>query len=149
MSGLQRIYSGSGRYISFKFKKNSLLIYASFFMILLRILTSAYAADQPDSIADNEIKGVWNLMVTSLVKKDVAGALDNFTYSSRWRYSDQFRQAKDRLPEIFSGMRDIEKIYIKNNEAKYRIRLKENGKEYTSFIWFVKDMFGRWKIDKF
>lgn len=127
--------------------KKNLLVYVSFFLIL--VCTSAYAADQHDSQSDTELKSIWNSMVTSLVKKDVDGALDNFTLVSRWKYREQFKQAKDKLPEIFSGMRDIEKIYIKKGEAKYRIRLKENGKEYTSFIWFTKDMFGRWKIDKF
>lgn len=147
MSGLQRIYTGCGRYISFNLLKKNLLFYL--FLILLCTITSVYAADPPDLQSDVELKNIWNAMVTSLIKKDVEGALDNFTFISRWRYREQFRQAKDKLPEIFSGMRDIEKIYIKKGEAKYRIRIKENGKEYTNFIWFTKDLFGRWKIEKF
>lgn len=135
---------GSGRYISFK---STPLILLSLFLVFSSIFV--YAADQSDSQLDAELKNIWNSMVTALIKKDVEGSLDNFTYFSRWKYREQFRQAADKLPEIFSGMRDIEKIYIKKDEAKYRIRIKEKGKEYTSFIWFTKDMFGRWKINKF
>ncbi|MBI5193932.1 MAG: hypothetical protein HZA08_10895 [Nitrospirae bacterium] len=129
------------------YMKKKLLILLSLFLMFCSI--SVYAADPPDSQSDVELKNIWNSMVTSLIKKDIESALDNFTLISRWKYHEQFKQVSDKLPEIFSGMRDIEKIYIKKGEAKYRVRFKENGREYTSFIWFTKDMLGRWKIDKF
>ncbi len=127
--------------------KKKLFIFLS--LIFLSFIAEAHAADPPDFKLDAELKTIWTSMVTALTKKDIEGALDNFTYSSRWRYREQFRQAADKLPEMVSDMRNIEKVYIKLDEAKYRLRLQDNGKEYTSYIWFSKDILGRWKIDKF
>lgn len=128
-------------------KKKLLILVLS--LIFLSVLAAGHAEDTTDYRMDNELKAIWNDMVTHLINKDVEGALGYFTYSSRWRYKEQFNQAVDKLPEIFSDMRNIEKVYIKEDEAKYRVRLKDKGKEYTSYIWFSKDMFGRWKIEKF
>jgi hypothetical protein len=46
-------------------------------------------------------------------------------------------------------MRDIEPVYIKGDEAKYRVRINDNGRERTNYIWFRKDILGEWKIEKF
>ncbi|MDD5435060.1 MAG: hypothetical protein PH343_06495 [Nitrospira sp.] len=125
------------------------LLFFAFLFLLICPARIVLAEDTASSVVDTELKTIWNSMVTALTKKDIEGALDNFTYTSRWRYREQFKQAGDKLPEMASGMRNIEKVYIKVNEAKYRIRLNDNGKGYTGYIWFSKDMLGRWKVEKF
>lgn len=127
--------------------KKSLLIFTS--MMLLSFWIAGYAGDIADRRVDTELKGIWNGMVEGLMRKDIESALGYITYSTRGRYREQFRMIEDRLPEVFSEMRDIEPVYIKKDEAKYRIKIKGDGGESTGYIWFRKDLLGRWKIEKF
>lgn len=108
-----------------------------------------YAEEGADQRVDAELKALWSGMVTHLLERDIEGALDYFSYSTRGRYKEQFNLIKDKLPEIFSGMRNIEPVYIKRDEAKYRVRIREDGGGHTGYIWFRKDMLGKWKIEKF
>lgn len=134
----------SGRYINFK---TTFIVFV--FFIFFGISISGYAEDLKDPGIDSEIKSIWNEMVTRIVNKDIEGAIEYFTYSSRKRYREQFNMVAEKLPVIFSGMRYIEPVYIKDTEAKYRIRIKDANGERTVYIWFMKDFLGRWKIDKF
>ena len=127
--------------------KRTILIFVS--LLLLSIWTSGYAEEAADHRVDSELKALWSGMVTRLIERDVEGALGYFAYSTRGRYKEQFNLIKDRLPEIFSGMRDIEPVYIKGDEAKYRLRIREDRGERTGYIWFGKDIVGKWKIEKF
>src|SRR3990172_5333888 len=127
--------------------KRTILIFVS--LLLLSIWTSGYAEEAADHRVDSELKGLWSGMVTRLIERDVEGALGYFAYSTRGRYKEQFNLIKDKLPEIFSGMRDIEPVYIKGDEAKYRVRSREDGGERTGYIWFGKDIVGKWQIEKF
>ena len=88
-------------------------------------------------------------MIDRLSAGDIEGAVGYFTYSSRWKYKEEFTLAKDKLPEISAKMGKIEPVYIKDDDAKYRVRIRDEENEYTHYIWFRKDIFGRWKIDKF
>lgn len=127
--------------------KRTILIFIS--LILLSSWIAGYAEDAADQKVDSELKALWSGMVTRLIERDIEGALGYFSYSTRGRYREQFNLIKERLPEIFSGMRDIEPVYIKGDEAKYRVRIREDGGGHTGYIWFGKDILGRWKIEKF
>ena len=127
--------------------KRTILIFIS--LLLLSVWMLGHAEDSAEQRVDSEIKALWSAMVTRLIEKDIEGALGYFSYSTRGRYREQFNLIKERLPEIFSGMRDIEPVYIKGDEAKYRVRIREDGGGHTGYIWFGKDILGRWKIEKF
>ncbi len=123
-------------------------IFLAVLILLIWNLTS-HAGESTDTNIDKELKAIWGQMINRLAARDIEGALGYFTYSSRWRYKEEFTLIEDKLPEIFPKMREIESVYIKDDEAKYRVRIRNNHDEYTQYIWFRKDIFGRWKIDKF
>lgn len=127
--------------------KKTVLVFVSLLLLCGWIVGAT--EDSVDSRVDSELKALWSGVVTRLIEKDVEGALGYFAYSTKGRYREQFTLIKNRLPEIFSGMRDIEPVYIKGDEAKYRIRIREDGGERTGYIWFGKDILGQWKIEKF
>ncbi|MBI5755629.1 MAG: hypothetical protein HZA12_01775 [Nitrospirae bacterium] len=127
--------------------KKTILIFIS--LILLSNQIAGYAEDVADQKVDSELKTIWREMTNRLIEKDIEGALGYFAYSSRERYREQFSVIGDKLPMVFAGMRDIESVYIKDNEAKYRVRIKDASGEHSGYIWFRKDMFGRWKIERF
>ena len=126
--------------------KRSILIFIA--LLFLSVWALGHAEDSAEQRVDSELRALWSGMVTRLIERDVEGALDYFSYSTRGRYREQFNLIKERLPEIFTGMRDIQPVYIKEAEAKYRVRIRENGGEHTGYIWFGKDILGQWKIDK-
>jgi len=127
--------------------KRTLLIFTS--LMLLSFWIAGYAEEVMDRQIDKELKEIWNGMVDRLIRRDIEGAAGYITSSTRERYREQFHMIEDRLPEIFRVMRDIEPVYIKKDEAKYRIRIREDGGERTDYIWFRKDLLGRWKIERF
>lgn len=118
-------------------------------LLLFSGLITVYAEDVAEQRIDSSLRTIWNEMVARLSVGDIEGALEYFTYASRGRYREQFTSIRERLPALSSGMRDIEMVFIKGDEAKYRIKLKDRGGERTGYIWFRKDIFGRWKIEKF
>ncbi|MEK6714281.1 MAG: hypothetical protein AABY41_08845 [Nitrospirota bacterium] len=118
-------------------------------IIVLSWSFTGYAGESTNTSIDKELKTIWGSMINRLSARDIEGALGYFTYSSRWRYKEEFTLIEEKLPEIFSKMREIESVYIKDDEAKYRVRIRNTHDEYTQYIWFRKDIFGRWKIDKF
>lgn len=124
------------------------LIFVTFIIFLSWNLT-ANAAEGIDTAVDQELKSLWASMINKLQAGDVDGALGYFTDGSRWKYKEEFMLAKDKLPETSSNMGRIEPVYIKGDEAKYRVRIRDREGEYTHYIWFRKDISGRWKIDKF
>ena len=127
--------------------KRTILIFIS--LILLSNWIAGHAENMADQKVDSELNTIWREMTNRLIEKDIEGALGYFAYSSRERYREQFSVIGDRLPMVFAGMRDIESVYIKDNEAKYRVRIKDASGGHTGYIWFRKDMSGRWKIEKF
>lgn len=118
-------------------------------IIVLSWSFTGYAGESTNTSIDKELKTIWGSMINRLSARDIEGALGYFTNSSRWRYKEEFTLIEEKLPEIFSKMREIESVYIKDDEAKYRVRIRNTHDEYTQYIWFRKDIFGRWKIDKF
>lgn len=118
-------------------------------LLLLICNITSHAGEAMDAVVDRDLKAVWASMMDRLSAGDIEGAVGYFTYSSRWKYKEEFTLAKDKLPEISAKMGKIEPVYIKDDDAKYRVRIRDEDKEYTHYIWFRKDIFGRWKIDKF
>jgi hypothetical protein len=118
-------------------------------IIVLSWSFTGYAGESTNTNIDKELKTIWGYMINKLTARDIEGALGYFGYSSRWRYKEEFTLIEEKLPEIFSKMQEIESVYIKDDEAKYRVRIRNTHDEYTQYIWFRKDIFGRWKIDKF
>ena len=110
---------------------------------------AAHAGEFIDATIDKDLKAIWISMINRLSAGDIEGAIAYITYSSRWKYKKEFTSVKDKLPEISVKMRNIEPVYIKDDEAKYRSRIGTSNDEYTNYIWFRKDIFGIWKIEKF
>ncbi|HZX48478.1 MAG TPA: hypothetical protein VFF47_04585 [Nitrospirota bacterium] len=110
---------------------------------------AAHAGESIDATIDKDLKAIWISMINRLSAGDIEGAIAYITYSSRWKYKKEFTSVKDKLPEISVKMRNIEPVYIKDDEAKYRSRIGTSNDEYTNYIWFRKDIFGIWKIEKF
>jgi hypothetical protein len=102
---------------------------------------------------DALLRAKWEGMKTALGNQDVSGAINYFLESSKVRYQNAFNVIIDDLPQIISGMQNIEMIYLKDNVAKYRIyRVHDiNGtpQNITYYIYFVRDANGVWKIDRF
>lgn len=118
-------------------------------LLLLSSNLTAHAGESMDAAVDKELKAVWASAIDRLSAGDIEGAIGYFTHSSRWKYKEEFTLANDKLPEISAKMGNIEPVYIKDDDAKYRVRIRNEDNEYTHYVWFRKDMFGRWKIDKF
>ena len=127
--------------------KRTILIFIA--LLFLSVWVLGHAEDSEEQRVDSELRALWSRMAARLIERDVEGALGYFAYSTKWRYREQFNLIKNRLPEIFAGMRDIEPVYIKEAEAKYRVKIREDGGEHTGYIWFGKDILGQWKIEKF
>jgi len=108
-----------------------------------------HAGDSIDVNVDKDLKALWGSMIGHLSAGDIEGALKYIAFNSRWKYRTQFESIKDKLPEIASHIIKIDPVYIKDNEAKYRARIGNPDDGYTQYIWFRKDIFGLWKIEKF
>ena len=122
------------------------------FLTIIFILSwnfTVHAGEAIDANIDKDLKAMWVSMINRLSVGDIEGALKFITYSSRWKYEKEFTLVKDNLPELSSKIRKIEPVYIKNDEAKYRARIGNSDDEYTHYVWFRKDIFGIWKIEKF
>ena len=91
------------------------------------------------------LKELWVRLKDDLVSYKIEDALILFAPETRLRYEEQFLLLGDRISEIFSNMGDIELISLKDNVAKARV----NKDGITHYIWFVRDIYGIWKIEKF
>lgn len=102
---------------------------------------------------DALLRSKWEGMKTGLFNKDIPTALDYFIDSSKEVYQQAFNLIIDELPQIISNMQDIEIIFLFNNTAKYRINRLHNIdgilQTITYYIYFVKDLDGLWRIDRF
>jgi hypothetical protein len=111
-------------------------------------LNPAYALDEK---VDTELKLIWHDMKSSLVNRDIEKAIGYYHPETKQYYRDVYTAVGDKLPQVARElMGDIQPIYIKENEAKYRLLKKESygGKivDVTYFVYFVKDSDGKWKV---
>ncbi len=118
-------------------------------ILILCSYSLAIAGESIEAAIDKDLKAIWASMINRLSAGDIDGALGYFTYSSRWKYKEEFTLVKERMTEMSSKMKKIEPVYIRDDEAKYRVRAGDSDDEYTYYVWFRKDIFGIWKIDKF
>ncbi|MGQ9645159.1 MAG: Ig-like domain-containing protein [Thermodesulfobacteriota bacterium] len=99
------------------------------------------------------LKSKWEGMKTGLFNKDIPTALNYFVDSSREVYQQAFSIIMDELPQISSNMEEIEMVFLSNNNAKYRINrlhyIDGTYQSVTYYIYFVKDLDGLWRIDRF
>jgi len=99
---------------------------------------------------DQLLRNKWEAMKDRLFLKDLEGALELFLDESKETYRTIFAALLERLPQIVTDMQDIEMIYARGGEAKYRIeRVHEDGASITYYIYFAWDKHGIWKIDWF
>jgi hypothetical protein len=100
---------------------------------------------------DNLLRRKWEGMKNSLVIRDFDSAANYFTEETKPHYHDIFTSLDAHMPQIVRDMQDIERIYIKGNTAKYRIRKDEvyGGQviPITHYIYFAVDNDGLWRID--
>jgi hypothetical protein len=100
---------------------------------------------------DNLLRRKWEGMKDSLRLLDFDKAVTFFTEETRSHYHDIFTGLDAHMPQIVQDMQDIEKIYIRGNSAKYRIRKDEfySGQmtTITHYIYFAVDNDGVWRID--
>ncbi len=99
---------------------------------------------------DREVKSIWQAMKISLVNKNIDKAIEYYHDETKQKYRDMYSAFGDKLPQLARELEDIQPIYIKENEAKYRLISKESygGKvvDITYPVYFVKDSNGSWKI---
>jgi len=93
-------------------------------------------------------------MKTALINRDLNEALAYFANGAKDNYQQIFSLlTEDRLQGIASGMREIEKIHIEGNRAKYGINREKTVQgimhDITYIIYFVKDGDGLWRIESF
>lgn len=95
----------------------------------------------------------WEAMKTALANQDVEVGVGYFDEKSREKYRDIFNALISRLPQIASGMADIQLIYMNNGIAKFRIRRNEiyGGQTYaiTYYIYYKVGSDGIWRIESF
>lgn len=104
---------------------------------------------------DTKLRGKWNGMKAGFTAPNgpnIEGSLKYISMLSNEKYREIFTAISAQLPSIAADMNDIQMIYAKGNIAKYRIRRDDtiNGSTVTItyYIYFIKDMNGIWKIDK-
>ena len=67
------------------------------------------------------------------------------TPETRGRYENQFLMAGAGLSNFFSGIGDIQLVTLSDNMAKARVYRDD----VTHYVWFARDIYGLWKINKF
>jgi|GEM_PF-2228034 len=102
---------------------------------------------------DALLRSKWEGMKAKLFNKDIPSALDYFIDFSKEVYQQAFGVIMDELPQVVTDMGEIEPILIRNNMAKYRINrshwIDGVSQTITYYIYFVKDIDGLWRIDRF
>ena len=103
---------------------------------------------------DALLRAKWGAMKTALINRNLDSALAYFANGTKDNYQQIFSLlTEDKLQGIASGMREIEKIHIEENRAKYGINREETVQgvlhDITYIIYFVKDGNGLWRIESF
>lgn len=91
------------------------------------------------------LRPIWMALKDYLITDRIEDALLLFTPETRWRYAEQFSLLGSRLAEVFVRIGDIEVISLKGDVAKTRV----HEGSITHYVWFVRDIHGKWKIHKF
>jgi hypothetical protein len=102
---------------------------------------------------DTLLQAKWHGMKSKLGIGAVEEALSYFREGSRDNYRNIFNALVNDLPQIVSGMQDIEMVATQGNRAEYRISRVHNidgsPVTVTYTIYFVLDEDGIWRLDRF
>ena len=121
---------------------------------LLHTDTIAIMADNRTAL-DTKLKAKWGGMIEGFAEQNIENSLKYISLLSKDRYGDAFNQLLPQLTTIASDLQDkpLELIYVRCNIAKYRMYKNKiiDGQTVpiTYFIYFIKDMDGLWRIDKY
>jgi hypothetical protein len=101
---------------------------------------------------DTKLQSKWSGAKAGFAEADVEKSLKKFSSLSTDKYREIFTVISSRLPDIAADMQNIQLIIVDDKTAKYRIRRVEtiNGQTLpiTYYIYFIKDIDGLWKIEK-
>ena len=121
---------------------------------ILHTDTIAIMADNRTAL-DTKLQVKWGKMVEGFANQNIEQSLKYISILSNDKYRDAFNQLLPQFQTIaatFQGS-PIELIYVHDNIAKYSMDKNEiiEGQTVpiTFFIYFIKDMDGLWKIDKY
>jgi len=76
-------------------------------------------------------------MESRLIANDINGALDNFIAPSVAEHRQVFSDLRKGLPAIAAGMEDIEKVYIEDRVAQYRIKKSPHSLTSNNNFLFI------------
>ena len=106
-----------------------------------------------ETALDTLLRSKWDGMKAALIAGDISAALE-FHQPDTWeRYGAIYNALGDQLPALVENMREMSPVYIGGTRAKYEIlrehELEGQTVEVTYYIYFSRDMYGIWKIDKY
>ncbi|GEM_PF-4203131 len=111
-------------------------------------------AETPQQFNDRA-RGKWSGMTAGLAAGSAADFIKYFGITTQDKYSTTYNQLMPVLSDVATALQanTIQFVYLDGNVAKYNITHDEinNGQPETVIysIYFIKDMDGLWKIDKF
>ena len=113
--------------------------------------TIAVMADDRTHL-DTKLKAKWDGMKAGFASSNITQALKYYSSFSNEKYNTIFSAISDQLPAIAADMQNIQMINVDDIIAKYRIVRMDmfNGQTLpiTYYVYFIKDINGLWKIDK-
>lgn len=96
----------------------------------------------------SSLEATWQTYKKALLEGDIETVMACYV-PGKWKERQIFSVlGKEKMREIGKGMGDIQKITGAENEAKYRIRRMEEGKEITYYVHFF-NIDGEWKMEEF
>ena len=99
-----------------------------------------------------DLKAKWNNMAADLNSGDISSAVQYLSLGTRDSYQKHLQALKDAgvLAQVVAGMGDMEITKTMGNAAEGDMRVvNQDGKEYSFYVLFVKDLDGIWRIQSF
>ncbi len=93
-------------------------------------------------------QATWTSLKDRLLAGDIQGALDHLTPSIRPRFEAAFQQLGGDLPAIAAGLGNIEVLEQLDDIAEAAIVQQENNSPMLYFIYYRRDILGRWLIEE-
>lgn len=106
-----------------------------------------------EAALDTLLRSKWDGMKRALMRGDLEAALLFVVEGQQPRYRALFTALSGQIPQIARDMQDIQRIYVLEGRAKYRIRRIQTygGRPVTLtyYVYFTQDASGLWSIDDF
>ena len=99
-------------------------------------------------VVRTRFQGVWTSLKDRLLAGDIEGALNHLAPAIRPRFETVFRQLGADLPTIAAGFGDIEVLEQLDDIAETLIVQQENNSPMLYFIYYRRDILGRWLIEE-